>query len=573
MNTIKLTYKISLIAILSVGMLFTSCESLELDLADNPNQLTPDQSNPDLFLNSIQVDFGKVVERFGAIAGQVTRIDNMFGRNYQNTYSPADFNDVWSGSYQSTGESFDDQNAHSQTFNGILADVRALEPLAVDGELYHHLAISQVIEAYTIVTLVDFFGDVPYTEAVQGSIGNLNPVTDSGATIYAAALDLLDAAIVNFERDVTNEPANDFYYSGNWDNWIKAANTLKMKIYLQRRLVDNNAIADFNAIVTSGDYIQTASEDFQFSWGANEIQPDNRHPRYANNYEGDGADEYLSNWLMNQMSNNDDPRIRYYFYRQTNAVPGAEIAPNEETLSCSLESAPQHYIDGNFTFCFLNNGYWGRDHGDDDGTPPDGFLRTTFGVYPAAGRFDDSSFQGISQGDGGQGAGITPIILSSWVDFMIAEVAMLNMDIPGARTALNNGLTKSIAKVATFGALDTSANLSFAPNAAAISSFVNDRLADFDAAATPDDRWDVIAEQYWVALFGNGIDSYNFYRRTGYPTTLQPNIEPNPGNLIRSFFYPADLVTNNSSVQQKPNTDQKVFWDTNPDSPAFPPAN
>ena len=573
MNTIKLTYKISLIAILSIGMLFTSCESLELDLADNPNQLTPDQSNPDLFLNSIQVDFGKVVERFGAIAGQVTRIDNMFGRNYQNTYSPADFNDVWSGSYQSTGESFDDQNLHSQTFNGILADVRALEPLAIDGELYHHLAISQVIEAYTIVTLVDFFGDVPYTEAVQGSIGNLNPVTDSGATIYAAALDLLDAAIVNFERDAANEPENDFYYNGDWDNWIKAANTLKMKIYLQRRLVDNNAIADFNAIVTSGDYIQTVSEDFQFSWGANEIQPDNRHPRYANNYEGDGADEYLSNWLMNQMSNNDDPRIRYYFYRQTNAVPGAEIAPNEETLSCSLESAPQHYIDGNFTFCFLNNGYWGRDHGDDDGTPPDGFLRTTFGVYPAAGRFDDSSFQGISQGDGGQGAGITPIILSSWVDFMIAEVAMLNMDIPGARAALNNGLTKSIAKVTTFGALDTSANLSFEPNATAISSFVNDRLADFDAAATPDDRWDVIAEQYWVALFGNGIDSYNFYRRTGYPTTLQPNIEPNPGNLIRSFFYPADLVTNNSSVEQKPNTDQKVFWDTNPDSPAFPPAN
>jgi len=298
MNTIKLTYKISLIAILSVGMLFTSCESLELDLADNPNQLTPDQSNPDLFLNSIQVDFGKVVERFGAIAGQVTRIDNMFGRNYQNTYSPADFNDVWSGSYQSTGESFDDQNAHSQTFNGILADVRALEPLAIDGELYHHLAISQVIEAYTIVTLVDFFGDVPYTEAIQGGIGNLNPVTDSGATIYAAALDLLDEAIVNFERDAANEPENDFYYSGDWDNWIKAANTLKMKIYLQRRLVDNNAIADFNAIVTSGDYIQTASEDFQFSWGANEIQPDNRHPRYANNYEGDGADEYLSNCLI-----------------------------------------------------------------------------------------------------------------------------------------------------------------------------------------------------------------------------------------------------------------------------------
>ncbi len=572
MNIIRLSYKISLITILSLGLLLTSCESTELDLAENPNQLDGDQSDPDLFVNSIQVDFGKLVERFGAIGAQVTRIDNMFGRDYQNTYSPSDFNDVWSGSYQSTGVSFADQNGHNQTFNGILADARALEPIATDNELYHHLAISQVIEAYVIVTLVDFFGDIPYSEALQGS-DNFNPKVDDGALIYEAALNILDDAIQNFGRDVSAEPENDFYYGKDWDKWIKLANTLKMKIYLQRRLVDGNAITSFNDIVTSGNYIQDITEDFQFSWGTNVIQPDNRHPRYANNYEGDGADEYLSNWLMNLMSTSDDPRIRYYYYRQTNVVPGAEVAPNEETLSCSLESPPQHYIDGGFTFCFLNSGYWGRDHGDDDGTPPDGFLRTTFGVYPAGGRFDDSSFEGTSQGDGAQGAGITPILLSSWVDFMIAEVAMEEMNDAGAMTALMNGVDKSITKVASFGILDSSANLDFEPNATAITTFKNSISTNFMNAITPEQKWNVIAEQYWVALFGNGVDAYNFYRRTGYPTTLQPNIEPSPGGLIRSFFYPADLVTNNSSVTQKTDTDQKVFWDDNPDSPTFPVAN
>ncbi|WP_282089066.1 SusD/RagB family nutrient-binding outer membrane lipoprotein [Aquimarina algiphila] len=580
MNILKsISYKVSVIIILIIGMLFTACESTELDLTENPNLLDPSQSNPDLFLNSIQVDFGKVVERFGAIGSQVTRIDNMNGRDYQNVYSPSDFNDLWSGSYQSTGVSFPDQNGHSQRFNGILADARALEPIATQNNLYHHLAISQVIEAYIIVTLVDFFGDVPYSEALQGST-NLNPKVDDGALIYDAALNLLDNAISNFNKDVTDEPDNDFYYNGDWGKWITAANTIKMKIYLQKRLVDAQAITNFNNIISDGDYIQSADEDFQFSWGTNEIQPDNRHPRYANNYEGDGADEYMSNWLMNLMSipsdpNENDPRIRYYYYRQTNVVPGAETAPNEETLSCSLESAPQHYIDGGFTFCYLNNGYWGRDHGDDDGVPPDGFLRTNFGVYPAAGRFDDSSFKGTQQGDGGQGAGITPILLSSWVDFMIAEVAMEQMNTSSARTALSNAITKSISKVTTFGSLDSSANLVFEPNATEINTFINNRLADFDAAATPVDRWNVIAEQYWIALFGNGIDAYNFYRRTGYPTTLQPNVEPFPatGNFIRSFPYPADLTTNNSSVDPKQNLDQKVFWDNNDDSPLFPIAN
>ena len=35
-------------------------------------------------------------------------------------------------------------------------------------------------------------------------------------------------------------------------------------------------------------------------------------------------------------------------------------------------------------------GYWGRDHGNDEGTPPDNFTRTASGVYPAGGSFDGS---------------------------------------------------------------------------------------------------------------------------------------------------------------------------------------
>ena len=33
------------------------------------------------------------------------------------------------------------------------------------------------------MSLVDYFGDVPYTEALKGS-ENLNPSSDSGASVY-----------------------------------------------------------------------------------------------------------------------------------------------------------------------------------------------------------------------------------------------------------------------------------------------------------------------------------------------------------------------------------------------------
>ena len=557
--------------ILSI-LLFNSCETTELELTNNPNLANLDQSDPDSFLNVIQIDFGKAVETFGALGAQVTRIDNMLGRNYIQAYGGSELNGLWNASYKASDVNYADQNGYDFRYKGILANIRALTPLAEEDDLFRHIAIGQVIEAYTIVSLVDFFGDIPYSEALQGS-NNLNPNPDDGAQVYQAALDLLEDAILNFDKTPLRNPI-DFYYDGDWTKWKKLANTLRMKILLQKRLVDANAITQFKAIVDSGEYITSNDEDFIFRWGNNVIQPDTRHPRFANNFEADGADEYMSNWLMNLMSTTDDPRIRYYYYRQANAVPGGgEIPGNEETLNCSVQTAPQHYLDGGFTFCYLAEGYWGRDHGDDAGTPPDGFLRTTFGVYPAGGRFDDSTFEGAVQTDGGQGAGITPILLASWVDFMRAEVAMLESDFGLASTLLEDGLRKSISKVLTFISLDPAANTEFIPDSDAINDFITNRKAAFDNALTEELRWNILSEQYWVTLFGNGIDAYNFYRRTGYPTTLQINIEPDPGNFIRSFFYPADAVNRNSALNQKVNVNQKVFWDINPNSPAFPAAN
>ena len=76
----------------------------------------------------------------------------------------------------------------------------------------------------TFYDLVDFFGDIPYSKLWRT---NLNPVADPGASVYEAAIALLDDAIANFNSDASAEPALDLYYEGDWTAWVKAANTLK----------------------------------------------------------------------------------------------------------------------------------------------------------------------------------------------------------------------------------------------------------------------------------------------------------------------------------------------------------
>ena len=158
-------------------------------------------------------------------------------------------------------------------------------------------------------------------------------------------------------------------------------------------------------------------------------------------------------------------------------------------------------------------------------------------------------------------------MLSSWVDFMIAETKLLAYDYSMTQERLESGITKSIAKVQNFVSNDSE------PTASSIETHRNGIINSFANATTDTTRWNIIFEQYWIALYGNGIYAYNAYRRTGYPTTLQPNIEPDPGGFVRSLPYPAVFVETNRSVSQKESVGVKVFWDTNSDSPTFPSAN
>jgi aminopeptidase-like protein len=104
-------------------------------------------------------------------------------------------------------------------------------------------------------------------------------------------------------------------------------------------------------------------------------------------------------------------------------------------------------------------------------------------------------------------------------------------------------------------------NPAFVPSTAEVTQYVNAVLGAFDAAATNKDKLNVVMKEYHIASFGNGIEPYNNYRRTGMPTNMQPMLNPQPGPFIRSVWYPTDHVTLNLNAKQKADNTVKVFWD------------
>lgn len=534
-------------------LIYMSCETTDLGLRDNPNGISEEQGDPDYLLNEIQTEFAVNVQLFGRTGMEVTRITNMAGRNYANAYGPAGQDERWDRSYTS-----------------IIKNIRLMETKAASKGLKYNIAIGKVIEAFTIINLVDFYGDVPYSKALD--IKNPNATPDPGASIYAKAITLLNEANILFAGTSTvTATFNDLYYNKSWSKWINLSNSLKLKIYAQTRLVDATALAKFNGIIASGNYIKVDADDFQFEWGTSVANPDFRHPIFVDNYLASpgGTTEYQSIWFMDYMKNSKsipDPRMKFYFYRQvTSSTPFQTI----QFLRCSAEPRPAHYS-ATTAYCSLDNGYWGRDHGNSEGIPPDGDKKTAYGLYPAGGRFDDNSYKVITNNDGAKGDGITPIFLSSTVDFLRAELA-LNGGIGNPKSLITSGINKSFTKVRGFIGRDKTAILTTVPATTLDATYVANFEAAFDAGNT-DDKMELLSKEFFVSLFGNGIDAYNFYRRTGYPKKIQPNIEPNPGQFIRSFFYPSNETSSNTNLPQKSGVTTKVFWDNNPNS-GFPVGN
>ena len=609
----KNTNKIFLSLFLLIGVLFTSCETIDLELLDDPNNVTEDKADLERYLVSIQVDFADFMQRMSKNGAELTRIEYMFGRTYVNNFSAETTNIEWELAYQA-----------------MFSNMKGAESIAELEGANNHIGVMRILKAFTLMTLVDFYGDVPLSEATNPAEFPF-PSADDDAAVYAEAMTMLDEGIA-FLNAGGDPLVNDFYYGNDFSKWIRLANTLKMRGYLTTRLINSDAINQFNAIVSSGNYISSSDDDFQWQYGNSPSSPNTRHPEYALNYTVTGATggAYRANWIMDLMLNTDDPRRFYYFFRQSPCTPGSvdangnSCATNSAQIQCSTQARPQHYP-ASMAYCNLASGYWGRDHGNDEGIPPDNFRRTLAGIYPFGGKYDSGTNRdgtvelnanqeyefvynvnnnAAAVDSGLMGAGILPLVLASTVDFWRAEIALVSGNASAASQLVASGINKSITKVTSFTPssdpdydpnllLDTAIvdpatgdvtapngpnneplpifSGELVPTAADITEFVNSQASQ--VTNTSDDSWNILAEQYFVNLYGDGIDAYNFYRRTGYPKTLQFNIESASGSFVRSFLYPANEATSNNNIIQKENVSVKVFWDNNPDAPAFPFSN
>jgi hypothetical protein len=180
---------------------------------------------------------------------------------------------------------------------------------ALQAEQDNKIAIIKIHEVYAYQYLVDNFGNVPFTEALD--INNITPAYDDAETIYYSIADSLQAAIAILDPTADGFRASgDLIYGGDVGQWKKFANSLLLKIGL--RLADfNNSKADaLVSAAVSGGVFESNEDNANFAFI--ETQP-YTNPIYDYFFVANRASDFVvTQNFIDMLEGLSDPRIDYY---------------------------------------------------------------------------------------------------------------------------------------------------------------------------------------------------------------------------------------------------------------------
>ncbi len=192
------------------------------------------------------------------------------------------------------------------TYVTCLNNLKQLINKAEAGENFAYAGIGKILSAYCYGTATDFWGDIPYSEALQGS-NNFTPVYSSQSDVYQGIQSLLDAGIADLSKPSNKKPGNDdFFYRGDLNKWKKLAYTLKARYFMHLTKAGSNsaaALADQALAALSNG--MTSNEDdlkMEYSGGAG-----NENPWYLTFLPISTL--VLSEHLVEELKDRNDPRL------------------------------------------------------------------------------------------------------------------------------------------------------------------------------------------------------------------------------------------------------------------------
>lgn len=458
------------------------------------------------------------------------------------------FADLYAQYFATTAENFDsDQNvpvgnwlnaAWRYPYGTPGPQIQGLIDFTAENNLPVLNAIGKIWKAYIFHTTTDYWGPIIYT---QFGNGETSVAYDSQQEVYNAMFADISAGIDVLEDNLTATPfvGHDLIYNGNATQWVKFANSLRLRlamrvVYADAALAQSQAEA---AVSHPVGVIEFNSDNALVATSTSSRNPMNTITNWGEFRMSATMESFLNGY--------DDPRGRRMF--------------NEPVDPAFSE------LRG------LRNGLPRQDKGITIADP--------YSDVADRWRPDNSGgFPGIE------------VMRAAEVWFLRAEGALRgwNMGVASAQAAYEEGIRTDM-EDGEYGAVDTADIDAYISSTATPADYTNADHPSWDMAALTDVQvaWDAVAAlggfnqtnfeqiitQKWLALYPDGMEAWAEARRTGYPKmfpriqSTNPNVAANE-MMRRVPFVDVEYSNNSAAVEAAvqllggPDTAAtKLWWD------------
>ncbi|TDO69987.1 SusD-like starch-binding protein associating with outer membrane [Flavobacterium chryseum] len=376
------------------------------------------------------------------------------------------------------------------------------------------IALIDILECYAYSILVDTFGNVPYSQAIDIEKYPL-PAYDDAKTIYKDLIARLaaDAVILKTNTANANFGIADIIYGGTAASnakWVKFTNSLIVRLAVNISDVEPAyAATEIQAALASG-VLASNADNTKLVYATTS---GNQNPLYAdlvtsNRNDFIPAEPFVA--AMEFVVPGGDPRMAKYFVNAP--APAAPVIPAGRTFVGGTYGEANVFATYSHITATLNN----------PAVP---------GVI-----FDYAELQ-----------------------FLLAEAAEKNL-IPGgsaqAKVYYDAGITASF--------------LDWGLTAANATTYLASPKVDYTNVLSGATWKEKIGMQAWFALYNRGYEAYNSYRRLDFPVLASPTSAKNKGILtvpVR-YTYPGVEALINGANYKKAASDiggdlleTKIFWD------------
>jgi hypothetical protein len=187
-------------------------------------------------------------------------------------------------------------------YTGSLKDIQTVIDIGVETEHVNAEGVGRIWKSFVFHILTDYFGDVPYSDALNGEENTL-PVYDAQADIYDGMLADLTAGVGMLNASAQTFGGGDLLYANDMAAWRKFGNSLRMRLAMRLSEVDPaTAQAQFTAAYNAGGF--TSNDDnalLDYPGGTY------RFPLYANYLGRD--DHAMSSTMVDTLKSMSDPRL------------------------------------------------------------------------------------------------------------------------------------------------------------------------------------------------------------------------------------------------------------------------